>query len=282
MKLNTFYQIYYSHRLKKSSSFLKLYILIILPFAYILNKFLLERKIDLDDFSKKNSDLYEKNLNFLFQFFNSDKGDKFKNQYQKPIKFEKKIITGHKYHEYYEKYFFKRKNENLQILEIGTFKGNATAAFYFYFKNANITSVDIFPDLMRYKSNRIKSFFLDNSLERDLNEKILSKNMKYDIIIEDAGHYYKDQIITLFSLFKSLKNRGLFIVEELDFPDTRIDMNPDKKKPTLRDILISIKNKKDFSSEFITKDQKEYFLKNLNFINVYKGEFNQIAFIQKK
>ncbi len=282
MKLNTFYQIYYSHRLKKSSSFLKLYILIILPFAYILNKFLLERKIDLDDFSKKNSDLYEKNLNFLFQFFNSDKGDKFKNQYQKPIKFEKKIITGHKYHEYYEKYFLKRKNENLQILEIGTFKGNATAAFYFYFKNANITSVDIFPDLMRYKSNRIKSFFLDNSLERDLNEKILSKNMKYDIIIEDAGHYYKDQIITLFNLFKSLKNRGLFIVEELDFPDTRIDMNPDKKKPTLRDILISIKNKKDFSSEFITKDQKEYFLKNLNFINVYKGEFNQIAFIQKK
>ena len=59
-------------------------------------------------------------------------------------------------------------------------------------------------------------------------------------------------------------------------------MNPEKKKPTLRDILFSIQNKKDFSSEFITKDQKEYFLKNLNCIDVYRGEFNQIAFIQKK
>ena len=261
---------------------MKLYILIILPFAYILNKILLDSKVDLDDFSKRNSELYEKNLNFLFQFFNSDKGDKYKNQYQKPIKFENKFITGHKYHKYYEKYFLEKKNENLQILEIGTFKGNATAAFYFYFKNASITSVDIFPDLMRYKSKRIRNFFLNNSSEKELNEKILSKNTEYDIIIEDAGHYHKDQIITLFGLFKSLKKKGLFIIEELDFPDTRIDMNPEKKKPTLRDILFSIQNKKDFSSEFITKDQKEYFLKNLNCIDVYRGEFNQIAFIQKK
>ena len=55
--------------------------------------------------------------------------------------------------------FLIKKNNQLDILEIGTFKGNATAAFYFYFKNANITSVDIFPDLIRYESKRIKNFF---------------------------------------------------------------------------------------------------------------------------
>ena len=152
---------------------------------------------------KKNQNLFDKDLKFLFEYFNSDKGEKYINQYQKSIKFEKKKISGHNYYSYYESYFLKRKNDILDILEIGTFKGNATAAFYFYFKNANIISVDIFPDLIRYYSQRVKNFFLDNSHKKQIEEKILSKNFTFDLIVEDAGHYYKDQIISLFILFRS-------------------------------------------------------------------------------
>ncbi len=254
----------------------------ILPVAYVINKFLLKPVIDLDKFSKEKLELYDKNLNYLFQYFNSDKGDKFENQYQKPIKFDKKIIDGHKYHDFYEKFFSERKNDQLDILEIGTFKGNATAAFYFYFKNANITSVDIFPDLIRYKSTRIKSFFLDNSQENEIEDKILSKDLKFDFIIEDAGHYYKDQIISLFYLFRSLKKKGIFIIEELNFPDVREDMNPHKNKPTLRDILLLVKDNKSFDSELISNQNKKYFLDNLSSIEIFKGRFNEIAFIKKK
>lgn len=282
MNVRTFYKIFYEHRIKKSSIILKLYILIFFPINYFLNKIFFESKKNLDLFSKKNQILFDKDFKFLFEYFNSDKGEKYINQYQKSVKFEKKTISGHKYYKYYESYFFEKKNDQLDILEIGTFKGNATAAFYFYFKNANIISVDIFPDLIRYESKRIKNFFLDNSQENQIEKKILSQNLTFDIIIEDAGHYYKDQIISLFILFRSLKKKGIFVVEELDFPDTRIDMNPDKKKPTLRDILISVKNNKDFESELVSKNQKEYFLKNLNSIEIFKGEFNEIAFIKKK
>lgn len=282
MKLKTFYQIYYLHRIKKSSILVRIYILLIFPISYIINKLLLEKKIDLDNFSKKNEKLYKKNFNFLFQFFNSDKGDSFKNQYQKPIKLEKKILKGHAYHEFYEKFLFKRKNDLLDILEIGTFKGNATAAFYFYFKNAKIISGDIFPDLIRYKSQRIKNFYLDNSQETELENKIINKNLKFDLIIEDAGHYYKDQIISLFTLFQTLKKNGIFVIEELDFPNLREDMNPDKKRPTLKDILTLVKNNKDFNSELITKSQKKYFLENISLIEIFKGEFNEVAFLKKK
>ena len=282
MKLSTFYKIYYSHRIKKSSFFLTIYIFLTLPFTYIINKLLLESLINLDEFSKKNQYLFKKDLKFLFQFFNSDKGEAFKNQYQKPVKLENNEITGHKYHKFYEKFLSNKKDDFLDILEIGTFKGNATAAFYFYFKNSKITSVDIFPDLIRYKSNRITNFYLDNSKESDLQEKILSKNLQYDLIIEDAGHYYKDQIISLFSLFENLRKDGIFVVEELDFPDTRHDMNIDQKKPTLRDILFSIQNKKDFDSELITHKQKKFFLENYKSIEIFNGQFNQIAFIVKK
>ena len=106
--------------------------------------------------------------------------------------------------------------------------------------------------------------------------------MRYDIIIEDAGHYLKDQIISLFKLFPNLKKNGIFIIEELDFPDTRKDMNQDMDQNTLYNILKLIIKKKDFHSKFITTKEKEFFLKNVKKINIYNGRFNKIAFIRKK
>ena len=44
------------------------------------------------------------------------------------------------------------------------------------------------------------------------------------MIIEDASHMHKDQIISLFILFKTLKSGGLFIVEEIAFPEKKEDM----------------------------------------------------------
>ena len=59
-------------------------------------------------------------------------------------------------------------------------------------------------------------------------------------------------------------------------------MNPNKKKPTLRDILLLVKNNKDFDSELVPNQYKEYFLDNLSSIEIFKGRFNEIAFIKKK
>ncbi len=282
MKFSTFYKIYYAHRLNKASLINKIYIFVILPLVYLLNKMLLQKIIDLDNLSKNKKEFFKKDLNFLFQYFNSDKGEYFINQYQKPIKLEKKLSQGHNYSKYYEKYFFKKKGDHLNILEIGTFKGNASASFFFYFKNAKIISGDIFPDLCRYKSTRINNIYLDNSKETELEDKVIKKKLEFDFIIEDAGHYYKDQIITLFMLFKMLKSGGVFVIEELDFPNNRKDMNQNDEKPTLKDILLLIKSNKDFNSKLVSKLQKDYFLDNVLSVEILKGKFNEIAFIQKK
>ena len=282
MNLRTFYKIYYEHRFQKSSIILKIYIIILIPFNFLINKLFLQPVKNLDDLKKKKPELFIKDLNFLFQYFNSDKGEKYINQYQKPIKQNRELIQGHSYHSFYEKFFFDKKNDKINLLEIGSFKGNATAAFFFYFPNSSIISGDIFPDLFRYRSERIKSFYLDNSKISELENKILNYDYKFDIIIEDAGHYFKDQIISLFVLFKSLKSNGVFVVEELEFPNVREDMNPKKEKPSLKDILELINNKNDFSSEYVTKSQKEYFLENFKSIEIFKGTTSEIAFITKK
>jgi len=83
-------------------------------------------------------------------------------------------------------------------------------------------------------------------------------------------------------LFKTLNSKGVFVVEELEFPNLRKDMNLSEEKPTLRDILNLIIKRKDFSSKYITDEQKKYFLKNYKTIEIFKGRTSEIAFITKK
>lgn len=282
MKLNTFYDIYYSHRVKKAKIITKVYIIITLPINYLINKVLYPKKINLDIYEKKNPKLYKKNLKSLLKHFNSDKGEYFKNQYQKPINLEDKYLKGHRYHSFYDKFLINKKMSKINLLELGSFKGNATAAFFFYFKNGIFFSGDLYPDLFCYKSERIKNFLIDTSSEKELKKKIIQNKEKYDVIIEDAGHYLKDQIISLFMLFRKLNKNGIFVIEELDFPNTRKDMNLNNEKPSLKDILSLVKKNKDFSSKYISKKDKKYFLSNYKSINIYKGRFNEIAFIKKK
>ena len=282
MKFITFYKLYYAHRIKKSNLFLKIYLIIILPIRYLVNIIFLPSKKNLDFFSKKNSFLFNKELNFLFEFFNSDKGEFFSDQYIQPLKRNDKRIEAHGYSKIYEKIFFPKKEQELNILELGSFYGNAAASLYFYFKNSKIYAGDIFPDLFRYKSKRIKNFFINTSDEDSIKKKILENEIDFDIVIEDAGHFFKDQIISLFMIFKKVKSGGIFIVEELDFPDTRKDMNLYNEKPTLKEILLSIKEKKEFKSKYILNKDKEYFLKYFDMIEIFKGKKNEIAIIKKK
>ena len=282
MNYNTFINIWYKHRLKKAKKIRYILLKIFLPIIYLINKLFDQKKINLDNLAKKNSYLFKKDLNFLFEFFSSDKGKKFKNQYQKPIKRNNLKILGHEYHKYYEEYFAPFKEKKINILEIGAYRGNASAAFYFYFPKAQIYSYDIFPDLFCYKSLRNFNSFLDNSSEKILGEKIINNNDSYDIIIEDAGHYYKDQIITLFKTFPKLNSGGVYVVEELDFPDTRKDMNIKEEHPTLREILCEINKGNNFISNLVSEVEKDYFLKNFEKIRIYKGRINEISFIKKK
>jgi hypothetical protein len=97
MRIKTFYNIFYRHRVQKANIFLKFYILIILPFRYLINIPYLPKVINLDNHSKINSELFKKDLDFLFEHFNSDKGEYYINQYMQPIKRKNKRIDAHGY-----------------------------------------------------------------------------------------------------------------------------------------------------------------------------------------
>ena len=282
MNIKTFYTIYYRHRIQKANLLLKIYILLILPIRYLLNVPFLPKKINLDEHAKSNIELFKKDLDYLFEYFNSDKGDYYINQYMQPIKKKNKRIDAHGYSKIYERYFEKIRNANLNVLELGSFYGNAAGAFFYYFKNSSIYSGDICPDLFRYKSQRLKNFYINTSSEISIKKDLIDNQRIFNVIIEDASHTLKDQIISLFMLFKILSPKGIFICEELDFPETRKDMNINNEYPDLKNILKAIKSNKDFNSKYVKEEDKKYFLDNFNTIEIFKGKINEVAVIQKK
>ena len=284
MKLRTFYKIFYEHRFKKANYILKFYIIFVTPIKYLINLIYLPKIINLDNFVDRYGLNETKDLGKLFDFFNSDKGNQFENQYAHPSKRTSSKIKGHGYSIFYQKYFENLRSNNLKILEVGSFHGNASAALYFYFKKSKLFAADIYPDLFRYRSNRIENFYVNSSDENSIQKNIIDKfSDNFDIIIEDAGHSLKDQIISLFMLFKKLNSGGLFIIEELDFPDTRKDMNLMNEKPTLREILFKFKKeKKLLNSKYIQKNDRDNFLDSIESLEIYKGNFNEIAILRKK
>jgi len=282
MNLRTFYRLFYKHRIAKASFFLKLYIFIVVPLKYFINIFYFEKKVNLDLYKNNFSDLFKKNLNTLFEHFNSDKGEYFVNQYLQPAKKNKEKIGAHGYAKIYETVFNGLKEKKINILELGSFYGNAAAALFFYFDKANIFSADINPDMFKYTSSRIANFYTDSSSRNSLKNDLISKKNNFDIIIEDASHMLKDQILSLFMLFPLVNPGGYFIVEELDFPETREDMRINQTKPDLKQILQNILKNVDFNSIYINDDEKKYFLENFSSIEIKKGNFNEIAIIKKK
>ena len=139
--------------------------------------FFFKKKINIDN------DLFiSDKLNELFNHYGSDKGTIINHPYSK--KGEK--ITGHSFGDFYEKFFFKFKDDKFNFLEIGTWKGASLAAFNKYFINASIYGIDRNYKI-QYKSNKLKYYNCDTTNNSDLrNIEKKFKNIKFRIIIDDG------------------------------------------------------------------------------------------------
>ena len=123
---------------------------------------------------------------------------------------------------------------------------------------------------------------MDSSSRESIQKNIIDKKIKFDVIIEDASHMLKDQVISFFMLFPLVEKDGFFITEEIDFPEKRDDMRIGQKRTDLKTILMEILNKNDFNSEYITKVEKDYVLSNIDKISFFKGNTNEVVIIKKK
>lgn len=151
----------------------------------------------------------EISLNFLFNKYGCDKGsDGIKGR------------PPHNYNLLYEKDMSKKKNDNINILEIGILRGKSIASFLDYFPKAQIYAIDTFeripPNQIRFINNErvhwIKADSTDTKVS-DLIEKSWG-DISFDFIIDDGLHTPDANTSTFKNFIKYLKDDGIYYVED--------------------------------------------------------------------
>lgn len=127
----------------------------------------------------------------------------------------------HQYHTVYEPEFDTLRNEPINILEVGVFKGDSIKAWLEFFPNATIYGIDIFKrvrpeEIEVLNHERVKWLKGDstNIAVRDMVKKQWPR-IRFDVIIDDGLHTPDANAKTLHNLFPLLKKNGKFYVEDV-------------------------------------------------------------------
>jgi hypothetical protein len=136
-------------------------------------------------------------------------------------KYECDKSSKHSYELCYEKHFLPVKNQPINILEIGIFKGESMKVWLEYFPNATVYGIDIFQrikenELPILKNPRVKYLKLDSISEQA--KQIITENwgdIKFDFIIDDGLHTPVANRLTFLNFINFLKNDGVFFIEDV-------------------------------------------------------------------
>jgi hypothetical protein len=245
-----------------------------------------KKKINLD-----NKKLKFNSLENLFNYFGTDKGSKILDPYNS---LQKKIfVKGHNFGKFYEKNLKNIKNKEINVLEIGVWRGASTASFFYYLPNARFVAIDR-NFKFTFFSRRITFFFCDTTSKNNLKKLtkfLIKKNItSFDIIIDDGSHILSDILKNFIFFFKFLKSKGIYVIEDYRHPNYFSYLNDKKNHFLVDQVLNFIKKKQIFKSTILKKRQIKYLINNINKIITYKGScitknrgnISDIAFIYKK
>jgi 2-polyprenyl-3-methyl-5-hydroxy-6-metoxy-1,4-benzoquinol methylase len=172
-------------------------------------------------------------------------------------------IYHHGYHRIYPWFLnnFLHLDE-ISLLEIGVDEQNSIGLWRSFFQNAKITVMDIDSK----EVEQAKFVQLDQSSKEQL-ENYAKDNIEiHDIIVDDGSHVPEHQVITLLSLWKTLKPGGVYIIEDIEtsyWGKSKIyGYNFNSKKLNLVDEFSKMTS--IINSEFILKKTKSSTSNNLN------------------
>ena len=141
------------------------------------------------------------------------------------IKYKSDKFGSHYYTPIYERYMESKKSEKINILEIGIggyvpgkkytdkYKGGESLRMWKdYFSKGKIIGLDIVEKKLKL-GKRVEIFKGSQRNSKVLSD-IVKKYKKFDFIVDDGSHLYKDVIFSFKSLFNNLKDGGYYFVED--------------------------------------------------------------------
>ncbi|MDR0356310.1 MAG: class I SAM-dependent methyltransferase [Deltaproteobacteria bacterium] len=120
-----------------------------------------------------------------------------------------------KTHDYLRKYEFflsPLREKEFVFLELGVFKGASLRTFGDYFSKARIVGVDKEPEVLNFDVGRGETIMGDLADGAFL-ESLLELNPL--VVLDDASHWWPDQLRALFVLYPRLASGAIYIMEDV-------------------------------------------------------------------
>lgn len=118
------------------------------------------------------------------------------------------------YFDVYDDALAKYKNKNIIFVEIGVFEGGSLLMWRNFFgPKARIIGVDINPNAKEMEKKGFEVFIGDQTSQKFW-ESFFKQVGDVDVILDDGGHYFDQQIVTLEMGIKHLRDGGLILIED--------------------------------------------------------------------
>jgi hypothetical protein len=119
------------------------------------------------------------------------------------------------YYEIYDRHFARFRDRDITLLEIGVADGGSLDLWRRYFgPKAKIVGIDINPDCKRFETPGTR-IYVGSQEDAEFLERVAKETGPFDILIDDGGHTYAQQLTTFRTLFRHICDDGVYSCEDL-------------------------------------------------------------------
>lgn len=141
----------------------------------------------------------------------TDESKIYKNYLESPLR----SVKYDSYFTAYEKVLNKFIGKKITLVEIGVHNGGSLYMWKNYLgENARIIGIDLNPAAKQFEKDGFEIFIGDQG-DIQFWKDFFNKIGKVDIVIDDGGHTYDQQILTLNSCIKNINSSGVLITEDV-------------------------------------------------------------------
>ena len=127
---------------------------------------------------------------------------------------ERPSIKHSTYFEIYDRLFSKFVGKDITFVEVGILEGGSLFMWREFFgPNALIIGVDLNPEAKKWEEHGF-DIRIGSQSDPIFWEKLCAEFGPFDILLDDGGHLYEQQIVTVESVLPHIKDGGVLVVED--------------------------------------------------------------------
>lgn len=213
--------------------------------------------------------------------------NKFENLFKKS---KLQSVKLNSYFNIYENLFKEYKDNPITFVEVGIFGGGSLFMWKKYFHpKSRIIGIDLNPLSKDYEKHGFEIFIGDQE-DPNFWKNFYKKVGKIDILLDDGGHTDLQQIQTLLSGIKKIKDNGLIVIEdvhasyltEFGNPSKNSFVNYSKKIIDLLNYRYSGLNKLKYKKNIINELYKKYIFSISFFESIVSFRINKKSCINSR